>query len=192
MPITTPTTATTDGDTLTAEQFAALPAAKNPQELVAGKVVNMPSPLTPHGQVVFNLAFLLKSYLKQNDIGRAWGAESGLVTSRNPDSVRGMDAAYCSYARWPKEAAQTGYSEIAPELIIEVLSPDDRWPRVLKKITEYLDAGVLVVCTVDPELKTVQIHADGASARTLRAEDTFELPAILPGFSCRVQEIFDS
>jgi Uma2 family endonuclease len=178
-------------DLLTASQFAALPTTDHPQELVAGRVVDMPSPQTPHGQVVFNLAFLLKSYLKQHDIGRAWGAESGLVTSREPDSVRGMDAAFCSYARWPKGESQRGYAEIAPELVIEVLSPEDRWPRVLKKITEYFDAGVLVVCTIDPELKTVQIHAHGSSARTLRTDDQFELPDILPGFSCRVSEFFD-
>lgn len=176
---------------LTAKQFAALPAANHPQELVAGRVVDMPSPLTPHGQVIFNIAFLLKSYLKQHDIGRAWGAESGLITARDPDSVRGMDAAFCSYQRWPKGEPQKGYAEIAPELVFEVMSPDDRWPRVLKKITEYIDAGVLVVCTVDPELKTLQIHTDGSSARTLRAEDTFELPEILPGFSCRVSELFE-
>jgi Uma2 family endonuclease len=176
---------------VTAQQFAALPAANHPQELVAGHIENMPSPLTPHGQVIFNLAFLLKSFLKKADIGRAWGAESGLITSRSPDSVRGMDAAFCSYARWPKESQQKGYSTIAPELVFEVLSPDDRWPRVLKKITEYLEAGVLVVCTVDPELKTVQIHADGSSAQTLRAEDVLELPNILPGFSCLVSELFE-
>jgi Uma2 family endonuclease len=176
---------------VTAKQFASLPSAQHPQELVAGHIIDMPSPQTPHGQVVFNLAFLLKTYLKQHDVGRAWGAESGLITSREPDSVRGMDAAFCSYARWPKETPQRGYAEIAPELVIEVMSPEDRWPRVLKKITEYFDAGVLVVCTVDPELKTVQIHTDGSSARVLRVEDTFELPNILPGFSCRVSELFE-
>ena len=153
-------------DSLTAGQFASLPPTDHPQELVAGRVVDMPSPLTPHGLVIFNLAFLLKGFLKQNDIGRAWGAESGLITSRTPDSVRGMDAAFCSYQRWPKGESQKGYSEIAPELVLEVISPDDRWPRVLKKITEYFDAGVLVVCTLDPELE------DGAdSCRWLFGSD---------------------
>jgi Uma2 family endonuclease len=178
--------------TLTAEQFAALPAVERSQELVAGRVIDMPSPQTPHGQVVFNLAFLLKAYLKQHDIGRAWGAESGLITGRDPDSVRGMDAAFCSYARWPKGQSQKGYSQFVPELIIEVLSPEDRWPRVLKKITDYFEAGVLVVCTVDPELRTVQIHQDDVSSHVLRAEDTFQLPAVLPGFSCLVSELFEN
>jgi Uma2 family endonuclease len=177
--------------TLTAEQFAKLPAVDRSQELIAGRVFDMPSPQAPHGQVVFNLAFLLKTYLKQHDIGRAWGAESGLITSRGPDSVRGMDAAFCSYARWPKGESQKGYSQFVPELVIEVLSPDDRWPRVLRKITEYLETGVLVACTVDPELKTVQIHKDVASSRVLRTEDVFELPEILPGFVCRVSELFE-
>lgn len=176
---------------LTAEQFAALPACERSQELIAGQVITMPSPLTPHGQVIFNIAFLLKLYLKEHDIGRAWGAESGLVTSREPDSVRGMDAAFCSYARWPKGEPQKGYAQIAPELVIEVLSPDDRWPRVLRKITEYFDAGVIVVCTVDPEVQTVQIHTDNASSTILRRDDEFALPEIMPGFHCQVSEFFD-
>jgi Uma2 family endonuclease len=176
---------------LTAEQFAALPKVDHPQELVAGQVVDMPPPQTPHGQVIFNLAYLLKSYLKANDIGRVWGAESGLITRRQPDSVRGMDVAYCSYHRWPRGQPQTGYAEVAPELIIEVLSPDDRWPRILKKITEYFDAGVLAVCTVEPTLKQVHVHADGSAPLVLRAEDRFELPSILPGFTCLVSEMFE-
>ena len=93
----------TDEGLLSAEQFAALPSSRRPQELIAGKVVDMPSPGTPHGQVIFNIAFLFKTYLKTNDIGRAWGAESGLITVRQPDSVRGMAAAFCSYGRVPKQ-----------------------------------------------------------------------------------------
>ncbi|MCE9524471.1 MAG: Uma2 family endonuclease [Planctomycetales bacterium] len=176
---------------LTAEQFAALPSSRRPQELIAGKVVDMPSPGTPHGQVIFNIAFLLKTYLKTNDIGRAWGAESGLITIRQPDSVRGMDAAFCSYNRWPKQESKKGLMSVAPELVIEVISPEDRWPRVLKKITEYFDSGVLVVCTVDPELRTLQIHMDASSSTVLRNDDLFEVPAILPGFTCRVSELFE-
>ena len=102
-----------------------------------------------------------------------------------------MDAAFCSYQRWPKGEPQKGYAQIAPELIFEVLSPDDRWPRVLKKITEYFDAGVLVVCTVDPELQTVQIHTDGSSSQVLRRDDEFSLSNVLPGFSCPVSEFFE-
>jgi Uma2 family endonuclease len=176
---------------LSAEQFAALPPSRRPQELIAGKVVDMPSPGTPHGQVIFNIAFLLKTYLKKNDIGRAWGAESGLVTIRQPDSVRGMDAAFCSYQRWPKNESKKGLMEVAPELVIEVISPEDRWPRVLKKITEYFDSGVLVVCTIDPEVRMVQIHMDASSSTVLRSDDVFEVPMVLPEFSCQVSEFFE-
>jgi Uma2 family endonuclease len=184
------TTSTSEG-LLSAEQFAALPPSRRSQELIAGKVVDTPSPGTPHGQVIFNIAYLLKTYLKNNDIGRAWGAESGLVTVRQPDSVRGMDAAYCSYQRWPKDETKKGLMEVAPELVIEVISPEDRWPRVLKKITEYFDSGVLVVCTVDPEVRMVQIHMDASSSMVLRNDDVFEVPSVLPGFSCRVSEFFE-
>ena len=75
--------------------------------------------------------------------------------------------------------------------MIEVISPEDRWPRGLKKITEYFDSGVLVVCTVDPELRTLQIHMDASSSTVLRNDDLFEVPAILPGFACRVSDLFE-
>lgn len=151
----------------------------------------MTSPGTPHGTVIFNFAFLLKQYLRRNDIGRAWGAESGLVTARDPDTVRGMDAAFISYKRRPREEKWQGLAQTAPEIVFEVLSPEDRWPRVLKKIAEYLEAGVLTVCTLDPELKTIQLHTPSTSAQMLHAEDTFTVEEILPGFECKVAEFFE-
>lgn len=181
----------TSAKLLTAEEFAALPDDGNRRELIAGRIQEMTSPGTPHGTVIFNIAFLLKLYLREHDIGRAWGAESGLITARGPDTVRGMDAAFISYNRRPRDESWKGLAAKAPEIVFEVISPEDRWPRMLQKIAEYLDAGVLLVCTLDPELKTMQLHTQSASAQTLRADDTFAVEEILPGFACKVREFFE-
>lgn len=178
---------TTISGLMTAEEFAALPEDGMRRELIAGRVHEMTSP----GTVIFNIAFLLKEYLKRNDIGRAWGAESGLVTARNPDTVRGMDAAFISYGRRPRDEKWKGLATTAPEIVFEVLSPEDHWPKVLKKIADYLDAGVLLVCTLDPEFKTMQLHTPTPPPTTLQANETFRVPEILPGFECKVSDFFE-
>ena len=168
------TATTTPIRLLTAEEYAAIGGDGTRRELIAGRIHEMTSPGTPHGTVIFNIAYLLKEYLKRNDIGRAWGAESGLVTARDPDTVRGMDGAFISYERRPREEKWQGLAQTAPEIVFEVLSPEDRWPKVLKKIADYLDAGVLLVCTLDPQLKNMQLHTPTPPPTTLARRRHFQ------------------
>src|SRR5688572_15728453 len=135
---------------LTAEEFERLPDV-GLAELVRGRVepVNMPTPR--HGEVCFNVARILDAFVRANKLGRIVTNDSGIITERDPDTVRGADVAYYGYARVPKGPLPRGYLPIAPDVAVEVLSEDDRWPRLLRKIGEYLKAGVLAVCVLDPE-----------------------------------------
>lgn len=78
-----------------------------------------------------------------------------------------------------------------PDLVFEILSPDDPQSKVLRKVTEYLLAGVRAVCVLDPEDETPRIYRDDKAEVTLSAEDKFAVPDILSGFSCRVGEFFE-
>jgi len=176
---------------LSAEDFVKLADVGPLAELVRGRVeaVNMPSPR--HGIVCGTVAHILLSFVKPRGLGRVATNDSGIVTERNPDTVRGADVAYYSYARVPKGPVPTGYFTIAPEVAFEVLSPDDRWPKLLRKIGEYLDAGVLAVCVLDPENETAQIFRAEQPAETLSAEEELTLPEALSGFQVRVREFFE-
>jgi len=176
---------------LTAIEFGALPDDGKLYELVLGRLVEMNRPKPRHGKCMLRIGHLIASYLDDHDIGHIWGGDSGMLTTQHPDSVRGADAAFTSYTRIPKDEFPEDYSNIAPDLIFEVLSPDDRWPAVRKKIDEYLDFGVLYVCLLEQEFKNLQVHSANRQPYTLRAADEFSLPDILPDFRCRVSQFFE-
>jgi Uma2 family endonuclease len=138
-------------------------------------------------------AHALRSYLDERDIGYAVSNNSGVVTRRNPDSVRGPDVAFFSYQRVPKERGRLkGYPPEPPEIAFEVLSPSDEWKEVLTKVAEYLKAGVLVVCVVDPGEDEVRLYFPDRRDETLTGDAEIAFPAILPGFSLKVADLFGS
>ena len=111
---------------------------------------------------------------------------------RTPATVRGPDVAFFSYPRIPGgRLPKRGYLEVAPDLAIEVKSEFDRWSEISEKIAEYLKAGVLVVCVVDPDTDSVQVHYPDKAARVFQADDELVLPEVLPDFRVTVRELFE-
>jgi Uma2 family endonuclease len=176
---------------LTAEEFAKLP---NPvdgskQELVRGEVVTMPPPGFRHGIVQVNVATLLKVFAKQHKLGRIT-VESGVVTERDEDTVRGPDVAYWSYERLPADQVPEGYPNVAPDLCVEVLSPSNTEQRTTKKVGEYFACGARMVWVIDPEERTVTIYRKPGDGRVLWEDATIAGEDVLPGFSCPLNEFF--
>jgi Uma2 family endonuclease len=176
---------------LTAEELIALPNDGVRRELVRGELVEMNVPVPRHGEICVNIIFALKSYLRSNALGRAATNDSGIVTERGPDSVRGPDVWYVSFKRIGPGPLPSTYLEVAPEIVFEVLSPSDRWSEVLAKVSEYLHAGVDVVCVADFEDETVHLYYDRKPALDLKRGDRLEFPNHLPGFSLPLTELFE-
>jgi Uma2 family endonuclease len=76
--------------------------------------------------------------------------------------------------------------------VFEVLSPDDRWSKILEKVAEYLHAGVLAVCVVDPERQKVHIYRNEREAKILSKDEKLQLPEVFARFSVRVREFFET
>lgn len=177
---------------ITAEEYANMPDPGRPTELVQGRIVEMNQPIPQHGYVCLNAGSILRDFVRQNDLGRVFSNDSGVITERNPDTVRGPDVWYLSYQKLGKGPLPKKYLDAVPDLAIEVLSPDDRWSKVLAKVAEYLNAGVPVVCVLDPDKQTAQLfYPDEPSNRTLSAEDDLSFPEVLPGFSVGVGSLFE-
>lgn len=181
--------ATTDA-VLTAEEFARLGDSGRPMELVLGHVVMMNMPGTRHGYICSNIAIELGIYLRGSPVGRVVSNDSGVVTHRDPDSVRGADVAFYSFARLPQGDVPTGYPAQPPELVFEVKSPSDTWKDLLTKTAEYLQAGVVNVCVVDPENETVTIYYADKHDVKLEGSATFSLPELLPNFAVPIARFF--
>jgi Uma2 family endonuclease len=176
---------------ISAEEFERMPSDER-YELVEGRLVPMSPVNVEHGSIVGQVGYLLKHFLKSHPSGTVVH-ESGFTLARNPDTVRGPDIAFIRNDRMPPPPARRrGFPAMAPDAVFEVLSPDDRPGEVGAKITQYLGTGVRLVVIVDPRDRTVAVHRSGAQPVTLR-EDSEVLDAgeVIPGFSCRVSEIFE-
>jgi Uma2 family endonuclease len=174
----------------TAEEFGRRPDPGYPEELVRGRIVRMPLPGSRHGKVCSNTAYRVGRYLENHDRGHVLNL-SGVITERGPDTVRGADVCFYSYERVPKGPLPPGYLDVVPDLIFEVLSPEDRWPRVLGKVAEYLNAGVRVVVVLDPERRTLYLFEGDEPTRILTDQDELTLPSVLGEFRVPVSRFFD-
>jgi Uma2 family endonuclease len=176
---------------LSIEEFAALPKDERKRELVRGKVIDMNLPKPKHGFYCAEIAAILRNFVKPRKLGRVFSNDSGVITEHEPDSMRGPDVGFYSYANVPEGDVSEEYFDVVPELAVEVVSCDDVWARVLEKVAELLDAGVKVVCSADPRDKTVQVHRSDKPVQHLSEEEEITFPEVLPGFSCQARDFFD-
>ncbi len=84
-----------------------------------------------------------------------------------------------------------GYSEIVPDLVVEIISPSDRPVAANDKAEMWLRHGVRLVLLVDPDDRAVTVLPHDGPAQTLTDADTLNLGDVLPGFTCPVRDIFD-
>jgi Uma2 family endonuclease len=177
---------------LTVEEYAQLPDNGLPTELVRGRVITLNVPIPWHGFVCGKVDRIMGGFVEEQDLGYSMINDAGIITKRDPDTMRGADFAFYSYQRVPKGTlAKKGYLTVAPDLAVEVKSPDDRWKDVLTEVLEYLNAGVSVVCVLDPARSTVTVYQPDDPERKYEADDTLTLPSVLPGFSVVVRRFFE-
>jgi Uma2 family endonuclease len=161
-----------------------------PVELIEGEIIEQMLSGHLHGFIEFLIANLLFNFVREHKLGRVVGGETGIYTSRNPDTVRGMDIAYISNERFA-QASQSGFLDVAPELIVEVMSPSDRWLDIQEKLAEYFTIGVRLVWLVDPQLEQIHVYHSLDDVSRLTAESDLTAPKVLPGFSLPISEIFE-
>ncbi len=181
---------TTSEPLLTAEEFGRRPDPGYPEELVEGRIVATALPKARHGFCCAEVVFYIRLYLAEHDLGRVISNDAGVLTHRGPDSLRGPDVAYYSYAKLPKGPLPEGYPDVPPDLIIEVLSPSDQWRKVLEKVAEYLNVGVSVVGVLDPERSALFLFDGDEPVRILGPADELTLPALLGDFRVVVGRFF--
>ncbi len=174
---------------LTGEEFAVEYADTPCVELVRGRVVNVTPPGFEHGWVELNIGGVLREFVRRNKLGRVATGDAGLYTRQLPDSVRGADVLFISNERL-KKRSEKAFLDVAPELAVEVLSPNDRWKEIQDKVQEYLDAGVLMVWVADPEDKAITVFRKNAMY-VFKESDSITGEDVLPGFSCPVREFFE-
>jgi Uma2 family endonuclease len=156
-------------------------------ELVRGVlVVREPAGLR-HGRIATELAAALAPHVRANGLGRVY-VESGFKLASNPDTVRGPDLAFISKARLP-EPEPVGFPELAPDLVIEILSLGDRPGEVLGKVADYLSAGIDLVWVIDPERRLARVYRSDGTEDTITPDKALHGEGVLPGFVCPLAAI---
>jgi Uma2 family endonuclease len=158
-------------------------------ELLNGELITMAPAGFEHGVVIMRLARLLANYVKQHKLGLTVGAETGFILRRKPDTVRGADVAFVSNALLPDPLPKS-YFPGAPDLAVEVISPDDRYKDVERKAKDYIDAGSKLVWVVDTRRRSITVHRPQSNPVILREGEDLEAGDVIPGFRCAVSEIF--
>ena len=176
---------------MTAQEFWNRGKATDCHELVRGELVPMTPPDKRHGVVCVNIAFLLKAYTKQVGRGAVMSNDAGILTEKNPDSVRGMDVALFLRPSWAGGPIPEGYSDEPPDVVAEVRSPSQTWASMVTKVDEYLSLGVRLVWVADPKTKRVTVFTPDHEPRTLAAENEIDGGDVLPGFRCPVADFFE-
>ncbi len=178
------------GAMLTAEEYQALPEIDGPSELVRGEVVRDPWRGAQHGLLTSHICGRIASFAEDRKLGVSFGAGTGFLLHRNPDTVRAPDFAFVAAVRAAPFARYSGYAPIAPDLIAEVLSPSDRLSVVRAKIADWLAAGTTVALVVDPIHEAVFVHRADASVEILAGDDVFRAEDVLPGFALALNDLF--
>jgi Uma2 family endonuclease len=159
-------------------------------ELVAGELRVMSPSGWKHGNVTSTLHGRLLWFVEQHDLGMMFGAETGFRLARNPDTVRAPDIAFIAKKHLPEEDPNEAFWPGAPDLAVEVLSPDDRPGNVAEKVEAWLNAGCAAVWVVDLKQQSVVIHHAQTDARVVRVGEVLQDDLVVPGFSCPVDILF--
>lgn len=158
-------------------------------ELVRGEIIYMSPTGHLHGFLESNFDRILGAFVYQQKLGRVLVGEVGIYTQRNPDTVRAADVAFISRQRWSQVQSQS-YLDVAPELVVEILSPDDAWSELMEKLEEYFSIGVQMVWVADPRRQQVYMYHSLTDVERFVLDDVLSGSKVLPGFSVPVAELF--
>jgi Uma2 family endonuclease len=157
-------------------------------ELVKGEIILVSPTGHLHGYIENEFGRILGTFVHQRKLGRVLSGEVGIYTRRNPDTVRGADLAFISSERLAQVQSES-YLDVAPELIVKVLSPDDRWSEVMEKLAEYFAIGVRLVWVADPRTQQLYVYHSITNVERFGGHDELSGGDVLPDFRVPVAEL---
>ena len=177
---------------LTADDLLRLDSEGVRGELIRGVLYETMPTGQEHGEIAANLVTELRNFVKPRKLGRLTVSDAGVWLERDPDTVREPDIAYTSAARLPPGVRVRGYAEVVPDLVVEIVSPNDGRREVSDKARMWLRYGVRLVWVVQPDTYMVDVYQPGRAVVTLTEHGTLDGLDVLPGFACAVRDIFDT
>ncbi len=181
-----PTQKPVAGQRMTIEELSRLPKDGTKYELIAGKVVMTPAGLR-HEEIGGNLFYALKQYLEQHPVGRVYGSSAGFELAG--DVLLSPDVSVVRAERLSEGKSPEGYADFAPDLAVEVVSPNDRQIDIEEKVHLYLQHGTHLVWIIHPRLRSATVYHPDGTARLLGSNDSLSGEDVLPGLACRLADL---
>jgi Uma2 family endonuclease len=176
---------------MSAEDLLRLPDDGMRHELIQGVLTTMTPTGTEHGGIVVIAAGSLGSAVQTRRLGRVLAGEPGFILARDPDTVRAADVAFISRERYLAAGKVTGYWSGAPDLAIEVISPNDLYTEVEEKVAEWLVHGTRMVIVINPRRRTVAVYRSPTAVQILTEADVLDGAEVVPGWTLPVAALFD-
>ena len=158
--------------------------------MVKGKVYEMPPAGARHGNVAMQIGILLGGFVRANNLGGTFAAETGFILRRGPDTVRAPDASFVARDRLTSGELPTGFLEMAPDLAVEVVSPDDSRREIREKSESWIQAGTRLVWVIDPASRSATVYSSNGDVREVEEDGILDGEDSVPGFACSPSELF--
>lgn len=180
-----------DKQTFTPDQLLEMEGSKH-FELVNGELAERIMS-GDSSRIAMELVLLLGQVVRSRNLGIIFGPDCGFQCfgpPTDPERIRIPDVSFISAGRITAEQCAAGYIEVVPDLVAEVVSPNDKALELNEKVEEYLGAGVKLVWVLHPKTRTVEVHRPDGSDSRLHEADTLTGETVVPGFECRVGDLF--
>ena len=185
-----PMTTATRTRLMTATDLLDMPDDGWRYELIRGELIQMSPAGNRHGKFAMRVSTPLDNHVDDNDLGEVYAAETGYFLSFDPDTVRAPDVSFISRERLDAIGETDGYWPAAPDLAVEVISPNDRYSEVEAKVRDWLDAGTRMVIVVNPRTRTVRVYRSPSDVVDLTVDDVIDGADVVPGWRLPVSRIF--
>jgi Uma2 family endonuclease len=185
------TTASTNQQLLTAADLLRLDSQGVKGELVRGVLCETMSAGGEHSEIAAALSAALVNHVRPLRLGRISTSDAGVRLERDPDTVREPDVAYFSAETLPLDVKVRGYYEIVPDLVVEIVSPNDQPVEVAERVAMWQGFGVALVWAVYPVARMVAAHPLDGPAIIFTEDDTLDGGTVLPEFRCTVSDVLD-
>ncbi|CAN5710650.1 Uma2 family endonuclease [soil metagenome] len=174
---------------VTAEELFSMPDYGLRSELVQEEVRWMTPAGNVYERLAINSASPLFQYVRENDLGTVFAAETGFKIATDPDTVRAHDVAFVRRERVEVVGDVEGYWPGPPDLAVEVIFPNDLYTEVEEKVADWLEAGTGMVVVVNPRNKTVAVRRSASEITILREGEALDGADVVAGWSLSIRDI---